>query len=141
MLKGVRIPALNATLVAMTDQPTILLVEDNEISCGAISQVLKWEGYRVLTAPHGAHALKLLRRGERPCLILLDLMMPVMNGWELHAHLRADPELSEIPVVVMTGIGDADREARALNAWAVLPKPFELDSLVALLSQAGRAAA
>jgi len=124
----------------MTNRRTILIVEDNDITAGSIAQVLRWEGYRVLVAGDGAAALQLLRRGERPALILLDLMMPGMDGWEFHRRLSHLPDLSSIPVVVITGIDDAFHGTPSLQAKAVLTKPFELDRLVALLSEHALAA-
>lgn len=124
----------------MTERGPVLIVEDNEITAGSIAQVLRWEGYRVLVAGNGEIALRLLRQGERPALILLDLMMPVMDGQEFHRRLREMPGAGAVPVVVITGIDDAVQETCGLQPTAVLTKPFQLDRLVALLSTHARAA-
>ncbi len=111
-------------------RPTILLVEDDEDITEVLCLVLSGLGYDVVTADDGAGALARLRRErEPPRLILLDLMMPGMNGWEFRAEQMRDPRLRGIPVVVMTGIGDAENEAAAMGVDGLLAKPVDLDEL------------
>ena len=81
---------------------SILIVEDDSDLREALSEVLRDEGYSVESAADGREALDRLRRDLRPSLILLDLTMPVMNGWQFRAEQRRDPALSEIPVVVLS---------------------------------------
>src|SRR3954462_5227726 len=82
---------------------TILVVEDDHDVRVAVRNTLEDEGYRVLSVTDGRRALELLERGaEPPSVNLLDLMLPVMDGWELAARLRASARLCRIPVVVMT---------------------------------------
>lgn len=80
----------------------ILVVEDDSDIRETLQQVLELEGYRVATAANGHEGLAALETGERPSLILLDLMMPVMSGAEMLDHLRTDERLADIPVVVVT---------------------------------------
>jgi CheY-like chemotaxis protein len=92
----------------------IMIVEDEADLRDTLKDVLELYGYRVITAANGAEALQQLesrRNGGRPCLILLDLMMPVMNGWELLDRLRdgSRPELAAIPVVVVSAAADLTR--------------------------------
>jgi CheY-like chemotaxis protein len=95
------------------------------------------EGHVVATARDGLEALQIARQ-RPPDLILLDLMMPRMTGWEFRAAQRVDPVLSSIPVIVMSA---CLRELVAeLDATAYLPKPFDLDKLLALVERAGGAA-
>jgi CheY-like chemotaxis protein len=105
---------------------TILLVDDDEGLREALSEVLEAEGHAVDCAVHGGDALAKLQAGRRPDLILLDLMMPVMDGWEFRRAQLADPSLADIPVVVITAAG---RLPRAIDARQVLRKPFRLDEL------------
>jgi CheY-like chemotaxis protein len=122
--------------VGTQQKATILLVEDDEDIAEILGLVMPGLGYQLVAAPNGAEALDLLRRGaERPHLILLDLMMPVMNGWEFRAEQLRDPRLRDIPVVVMTGIRDAEREAAALRADGLLAKPIDLQELNSLISR------
>lgn len=103
---------------------TILIVEDDEDLQEALSEALEDEGYRVRAAPNGLEALsKLLRDNdkERPNLIVLDLMMPLMNGWQFLKERIRYPTLSEIPVLVLT----ASSDARPNQAAAVLRKPIQ----------------
>ena len=82
---------------------SILLVEDDDFIRQEISEALEDEGYRVSTAAHGKEALAILADGTRPTVVLLDLMMPVMDGWQLLEVLRRHNELAEIPVVGKRG--------------------------------------
>jgi CheY-like chemotaxis protein len=115
---------------------TRLLVVDDELSIlEALEDVLATEGYEVLTAHNGAEGLK--RLGEAlPDLVLLDLMMPVMDGREMLRRMREDPRLKDIPVIIMSAGRISDEERRA--ACATLPKPFDLDNLLRTLSEHAR---
>jgi CheY-like chemotaxis protein len=107
---------------------TILVVEDDRDTREMIERFLQLEGFTVRTAENGRAALDVLGR-ERACVILLDLMMPVMNGWEFR-HVQAnDPHLSRIPVIVVTAAGRRE-QIPAIDAHAWLPKPVDLDRLL-----------
>jgi signal transduction histidine kinase len=115
------------------------MVEDDDDLRASISDVLAGAGFVVSEARHGAQALELLSAGPRPDAILLDLMMPVMDGWEFRVRQKRAPELS-IPVVVMTA--NSTSQAIAIDADRVLPKPFTstelLQALDDVLEQARR---
>ncbi len=106
----------------------ILLVEDDTAIRETIAELLSDEGYRVTSAANGAEALALLEASDAPSLILLDLMMPVMNGWELRRALHDDPRLASVPVVVISASRDA--ESRTADAAAFLAKPFDAGRLL-----------
>lgn len=108
----------------------ILVVDDEPAIVEAISSVLEDEGHAVATAHDGLAALDLLRDGLRPCLTILDLMMPRMNGWELRESMLADPALADLPVAVVSALGLT--EMRQLRLSAVIAKPFRLDQIVQL---------
>jgi CheY-like chemotaxis protein len=107
---------------------TILLVEDNDDVREMMAVALELGGHTVLPAVNGREALAMLRERPHPCLILLDLMMPVMNGWELRAALQKDPNLAEIPVVVVSAV-TADI-AQRLGGTQYVPKPVDIDRLL-----------
>jgi CheY-like chemotaxis protein len=111
----------------------VLVVDDDADILEATQMVLEHTGHRVLTATDGQQALELLRAGQRPCLILLDLMMPVMDGWRFRAEQERDAALAEIPVVVLSGDGDAPNKASALHAAEHITKPISLDKLLELV--------
>ena len=114
----------------------ILIVEDDPDLREVLDITLQSEGYTVSTAGDGAEALaRLQSRGDktRPRLILLDLRMPVMNGWQFRERQRQDPELAEIPVVVLSAALDLPVRASDLKADAYLPKPVELDRLLEIV--------
>ncbi len=114
----------------------VLVVDDDDGIRAALAQALEEEGYLVSTAMHGAEALDWLRTaGRKPCIILLDIMMPVLDGRAFLELKRADPALAEIPVVVVTADGRAQREPLALDAHAVLIKPISLDVLLETVAQ------
>ena len=122
----------------------VLVVEDDEDIRADLTAILRVKGFAVDEAANGKEALARLRDGERPCLMVLDLMMPVMNGWELRAAMLADGDLAKVPVVVVSGKGRIPPdEERTLAPAAVLVKPFELSELldvVARFCAAGQAA-
>src|SRR5947209_6953516 len=115
---------------------SVMIVEDDEDIRADLIAILRVKGFSVIDAANGNEALGLLRDGERPCVIVLDLMMPVMNGWELRAAMIADAALADIPVVVVSGKGriTADEE-QTLAPAAVLVKPFELAELLELVGR------
>ena len=86
--------------------PELLVVDDDADLRGTLSDVLQEAGYHVRTAVHGGDALARMQDGPLPDLILLDLLMPVMNGWDFMAELKARPGLAAIPVVVTSAGGD-----------------------------------
>jgi CheY-like chemotaxis protein len=114
----------------------VLVVDDDDGIRSALAQALEEEGYLVTTAAHGAEALDYLRAaGRPPCMILLDIMMPVLDGRAFLEIKRADPSLADIPVVVVTADGRALQERLALDAHAVLMKPISLEVLLETVSQ------
>src|SRR5688572_204502 len=106
----------------------VLIVDDNEDIREAMALVLRDAGYQVDAAPGGNEAFALLQRGFRPDVILLDLMMPGMSGWELHRELAEDGALRTIPVIVVSAV--AADSAAALKPMAHLQKPFTIDDLL-----------
>jgi CheY-like chemotaxis protein len=109
----------------------VLVVDDDPDIRESLETVLGIHGHPVATAADGSEAIDLLRRqSSRPCLILLDLMMPGMNGFEFRAELDADPSFAKIPVIIITGAGVlVDEKAGSLRA-EVLRKPFDLKALL-----------
>jgi CheY-like chemotaxis protein len=107
----------------------ILLIEDEPDMREDLAFLLADEGYRVRTAAHGAEALALLEGGARPAVILLDLMMPVMDGWETRARLRTTPALSNIPIVILSGVANDEKEIAALAVAAYVTKPINVSRL------------
>ena len=107
---------------------TVLLVEDNDDLREMMALALELGGHEVWSARHGEEALRVLHERQAPCLILTDLMMPVMNGWELRAELRRDPALAEVPVVAVSAI--PPEHLRRLDGMEFLPKPIDIDRLL-----------
>ncbi|HZS08797.1 MAG TPA: response regulator [Blastocatellia bacterium] len=110
----------------------ILVVEDDPDTREMVKAFFVSEGYQVETAANGRKAIEYLKSSETPCLILLDLMMPEMNGIEFLQSRRQESELSGIPVVVVTAVQEACKGARALGAIDCLSKPFEFHQLLDL---------
>jgi CheY-like chemotaxis protein len=108
---------------------TILLVEDDYDVREALVETLRDRGYEVETAADGEQALKVLRDGLRPGLILLDLMMPRMSGSEFRMVQMRDPALSVFPVVLLSADGRMEEKAQALKVDGAVRKPIELDEL------------
>lgn len=103
----------------------ILIVEDDLEIREELIDLIRFEGQPVAGVENGAAALAWLEQAPKlPWVILLDLMMPVMDGWQFRAAQRRHPRFASIPVVLMSGAGDVKSEARALEAQGFLLKPF-----------------
>ena len=115
---------------------SILLVEDDVDIRIDLAELLRTAGYEVVTASNGQEALDWLgQHSQQVALILLDLMMPVMNGWDFRARQLEEPDLTAIPVVLLSGAGDVARHALALKTAGYLIKPLRLDSLLRVVSR------
>ncbi|MGK4006627.1 response regulator [Sorangium sp. So ce1036] len=112
----------------------ILVVDDDPDIRETLAELLQEEGYAVASAAHGAEALSALRTDPRPGLILLDLMMPIMDGWQFRAEQKKDPELASIPVVIISATG-RDELVSSLGAAQFLKKPINLEQLLAAVEQ------
>ena len=112
----------------MSAELPILIVEDDADMAEVLQQALDALGRRSFVALNGREALAAIGR-ERPALILLDMMMPVMDGWQFRAAQLRTPEARAIPVIVMTADGRASEKASELGAAGFLRKPVTLDAL------------
>jgi CheY-like chemotaxis protein len=117
----------------MASTPDILVIEDDDDLRRVLADSLRLEGYGVAEAAHGRVAVDYLESRELPRVILLDLMMPVMNGWEFRAYQRRNPRLATIPTVIVTGDGRAAADAHLLGADALLLKPLDFDGLLGVM--------
>jgi CheY-like chemotaxis protein len=113
----------------------ILVVDDDPDLAEVLDRVLEKSGYVVTWAKNGQEALRCMRSSDPLDVVLLDLMMPVMNGWEFRAEQLKDPRLSNIPVVVFSGHGKLDQNALTIGAVANLRKPVGLHELLNVLDQ------
>lgn len=109
----------------------VLIVEDDQDLREMMAQLLSLEGFRAASVANGREALDYLQDAETPRLILLDLMMPVMDGWEFRRLQQADPALRSVPVIVLSALDQA--RATGLDATAFLKKPLDFDRLLALV--------
>ncbi len=106
---------------------TVLVVDDDSGVRELLTRSLSFEGFDVMEAANGQDALTQLRTGRRPGVIVLDLRMPVMDGWAFRVAQRADPRIARIPVVILSG-ADAHR-FQEIEAVAALEKPVSLSQL------------
>jgi CheY-like chemotaxis protein len=109
----------------------VLIVEDDEDLREMMAQMLTLEGFQAVAVANGREALAYLHESERPDVILLDLMMPVMDGWEFRRQQQADPALAPVPVIVLSALDQA--RASSLDAEAFLKKPLDFDRLLTLV--------
>lgn len=117
----------------------ILVVEDSDAIRFSLTALLEAAGYDVIEAANGREALDYLERSGPPCLILLDLSMPVMDGWGFRERQRRDPALAAVPVLIQSAEPDLAATAAALDAAGHLCKPFTADALLqAVRAHVGR---
>jgi CheY-like chemotaxis protein len=109
--------------------PHIFVAEDDPDVRTSIAEILREEGFEVFEFANGEEMLRELRTGVRPCVVLVDLLMPEMSGQEFVAELRSDPSLSKIPVVMITGAKTTVLDVE------VLRKPFDLSDLIATVNR------
>jgi CheY-like chemotaxis protein len=107
----------------------LLIVEDEVAIRDTLTELIGKDGREIVTAGDGQEALERLTEVPRPCLILLDLMMPRMDGWEFLQRKSADPSIAEIPTIVLSGSG------RPAGAMHQLAKPLDVERLLALVEQ------
>ena len=122
---------------------TVLVVDDEALIAMALEAALEDAGYRVATAANGRQGLERLAEAPRPEIVLLDMMMPVMNGPAMLAAMAAEPELRGIPVIVLSSLPEEAVRARAQGVAAILRKPYTaeqvLDAIARVLGQAREA--
>ena len=118
-------------------RPTVLVVDDDEFQSKIVAHILEAENYNLLFAVNGFEALGLLRR-TRPDLILMDVMMPDMDGVEATRRLKAVPQFTGIPVIMLTGKSEKNVVTESLKAGATgfLVKPIDRDTLITKVKQA-----
>ena len=109
----------------------VLIVEDDVELRDMMAQLLTLEGFVATAVANGHEALEYLRKGDRPDIILLDLMMPVMDGWEFRRKQQSAPTLATVPVVVLSALDH--RRAAEVDAVAFLKKPLDFDRLLELV--------
>jgi twitching motility two-component system response regulator PilG len=116
---------------------TILIVEDDDGLRDVLEIVLREEGFQVELCPDGQVAMDTLtadkNRGKLPTMIILDLNMPVVDGWQVSKWLDADPVLGKIPVIVTSATEQQGEAAKALHADAYLVKPFSTDEILGVV--------
>jgi CheY-like chemotaxis protein len=112
------------------EKNTILVVDDDEDCREALTFLLAGEGYAVASAANGREALDYLSHSPIS-LIILDLMMPVMDGWEFRRMQKSDPRLRSVPVVVLT----AAWNPHSIDAQAIIRKPIDIDALITAVKQ------
>ena len=111
----------------------VLVVDDDDDIRDSIGSLLELEGHQVVCAANGRDALEAIRDRGRPCLILLDLMMPVMDGAEFRTRQLADPTMADIPVVLITAAGP--HVAKAVPSNRVLPKPLWIEGVLEVVAE------
>lgn len=117
---------------------SILVIEDDKDIRETIAQVLEIEGYPVSSASNGAEAVKVLEKLPKPCLILLDLMMPIMNGWQFMEKQKDDTAFASLPVVVVSALpaNAAFADVKAVEgAVGYIKKPISLTALMEVVQQ------
>ena len=114
-------------------QPTVFIIEDDIDTRDMLAKFLELEGYTVQLASNGRQALESFSKGATACVIVLDLMMPVMDGWEFRRRQIEDAKLKNIPTIVVSAAGR--ERLTQISADAYLSKPVDMDELLQRVSQ------
>jgi CheY-like chemotaxis protein len=122
---------------ALANTKSILVVEDDKNILFAVSTLLEGEGYRVFGAENGFAALESIEKNGLPNLILLDMIMPGMDGWRFASEFMAKYD-HKTPIIVMTAAADAKQRAKNIGANGWIGKPFVLDELLGLIKKHAR---
>lgn len=133
--KGWTSPAGYPTISGMPCS-TVLIIEDDPDAREVLGEILRSDGYSPVVAKDGREGLATLRAGLRPCLIVLDMLMPGMDGWQFRRAQNADRELADIPVVVVSGVKAARNSALSAGAVAFLAKPVAPEALLSAVAAA-----
>lgn len=118
-------------MTALTDKK-VLAVDDNDTNIFVVDALLEEQGMEVLTANDGAEALAVLESHPDVDIVLMDIMMPVMNGYEAMRHIRADERFGQVPIIALTAramVGDSDK-CLAAGATSYVSKPIDAEVLV-----------
>jgi CheY-like chemotaxis protein len=121
--------------MSATPRLPLMIVDDDDDLRDALADVMTAQGYEVAAFADARAALAALEEGVTPFLIMLDLMMPGMSGWEFRAAQLENPTLALVPVVVVTAAGNLSEGARTLSSVEVLHKPFTLDTLLPVVAR------
>ena len=111
----------------------VLVVDDDPDILEALAEILEAEGFNVRRARNGLEALDQLSEAVVPNLVLLDLMMPVMDGWEFAQRMRQNPAFPQVPIIVLSADRNVGSKAREIGAVGHLAKPFELNDLLEMV--------
>ncbi|HYW89889.1 MAG TPA: response regulator [Chloroflexota bacterium] len=114
--------------------PYVLVVDDDPAIRGIVGDALRSEGYSVDLAAHGREALEALR-ARRPSTVILDLMMPVMDGFSFIEQCHRERLCVDVPIVVISAVQDALRHIKEVPVYACVAKPFDLDDLLRLVGR------
>jgi CheY-like chemotaxis protein len=112
---------------------SVLIVEDDEDTRASLTALIESRGYEVVTAANGEQALEVLKSETVPRLVILDLVMPGMTGWQVRVEFLAQMELWRIPVVLSSGLEDVAQHAKILGAVDYLKKPIDIDKLFGIV--------
>jgi CheY-like chemotaxis protein len=116
----------------VSEGKSVLIVEDDNSIREVLQMFLEYEGYCVMTAANGQEGIEALSRGQSPCLIVLDLMMPIMDGWQFVESIAKNATFAAIPIVVVTAFIE---KAQEIKAKLVVKKPIDLNDLLKIVQQ------
>jgi CheY-like chemotaxis protein len=112
----------------------VMIVDDDDDIRGVLGKIVADEGYAVVLARHGEEAVEILERGIKPAVVLLDLMMPVMNGWRVIEFFRSSATLQSVPIILISAFENSAKTL-ASRTDAYLGKPISLDALLCTIER------
>jgi CheY-like chemotaxis protein len=128
-------PARKGAIKVRPKDGPVLVVDDDEPFRTEIVEVLRRSGYAVVSAGDGREALEYLRGDNTPALVILDMMMPLMEGWSLFEAVKRDPRLASVPIVLLTCVGDSEDDMPELDVSGYLNKPVRMTKLLSIAAE------
>ncbi|MGV3722637.1 MAG: response regulator [Actinomycetota bacterium] len=113
----------------------VMIVESDRDILETLTEILEYEGHRVISVGTAEEAVQRLQAGPTPGLILLELVLPGMSGWGLAGQLQRDPALAGVPIVVVSGALDIERQARSLGMADCVTKPVQVEQLLEIVDR------
>lgn len=113
----------------------LFLIEDNKAISDSLVWAIEYEGYSVIAKSNGQEAIDFLKENDKPSLILLDMILPILNGWKFREYQHSDDQLTHIPTILMSAMNELEKCVKIFPNELLLPKPFNINELIKIIKK------